>query len=410
MLLIYRLIINSIYFFLYPLSINKAKNGDPKSSGRLGYLDNVTTSDIWFHAASMGEVKVIGYLIEYLQKQAPQLKLHLTAMTDTGYNAANKLYQNINVTYFPYDQKSAIKRTIMTIKPKLIVIAETEIWPNLITEASANNIPMIMINSRMSPKAFGRYVLIKKTMSRLLSRYDRFFFKSELDFKRYQNFDVDQSKAEIVGDMKFDAPVVRSAPDEIKKLRIECGFEVDDFVFVCGSTRQGEEEQLLDCYLNLKSEHPNLRLVLVPRHLERIEEIKNLLEGKRISYRLYDSSDRNGEILLVNQMGLLIKLYEIADLAFVGGTLADIGGHNILEPVWAGCPVVYGPSLTNVQEAAEYIEKNKFGQKVNDSGQLLFLVRKVISKEVTFKPKNENNLENSATARVADYIIKKIRK
>ena len=408
MLSLYRLIINFIYLLLFPFCVSKAKSGEPKCSGRLGYLDKIESSDIWLHAASMGEVKVISFLIEHLQQTAPHLKLHLTTMTDTGYEAAKEISQNITVTYFPYDTKAVMKRTLSTIKPKMIVIAETEIWPNLIEEASSNNIPLIMINGRMSAKAFGRYRLITKTMAKMLSRYDRFFFKSELDFERYQSFGVSGNNAEIAGDMKFDAPISRSAPEEIKQLRTECGCTEADFVFVAGSTRPGEEDQLLDCYLKLKGDFPHLKLIIVPRHLERLEEIKQLITGKGLTLSLYSDSDHSGEILVVDQMGLLTRLYEIGDLSFVGGTLVDIGGHNILEPVWAGCPVVYGPYLANVTEAAEYIEKNNYGQKVKDAGRLLFLLRKVISKEATFRYKDKNNSANSATARVADYIIKKI--
>jgi len=362
MIYLYRLFTFVVYLLVYFYGKTRARNGDILWQGRMGLVANGIQCDIWFHAASVGEVKVIGYLVAYLKKRRPDLNFYVTVMTEAGYKTANELFDDdINTGFFPLDVPIVINRCLSQINPSMTVFAETEIWPNFLIEVSKKNIPVILVNGRMSANSYRWYHLIRKSIKRLFNCYDHFFFKTECDARRYQSFydsgefESFHSKTTIAGDMKFDAPLMNHTKDHVDKLRAMLGAGPDDFVLVAGSTRNGEEKMLIDLYSKVREKHKNFRVVLVPRHVNRISEIKSLLEQMNAVYSIYGETAPIHPLVLVDKMGVLIELYQAADLAFVGGTLVNIGGHNLLEPVWAGTPVVFGPSLNNVKEAAEYI-------------------------------------------------------
>ncbi|NOY88629.1 MAG: hypothetical protein GXO93_04455 [FCB group bacterium] len=388
----------------------KALKGNRLWQGRLGLIPPSVPTHIWIHAASVGEVRVIGYLINYLKERKPDIKIHITTMTTTGFNTALRFYASPNVTfsYFPIDAKKAIKRTVDAIAPKILVIAETEIWPVLVDEMSQRGIPVVIINARMSPQAFRKYKLARNFFKKVLEKYDYFFFKTEQDFNRYLYFGIKRSKASIVGDMKFDAPLVKYSPEEIIQIKKEYILEKKTFLFVAGSTRPDEEAIMAKVFKRLLTEKIPITMVIAPRHLERMEEVKSLLDNSGLAYRMIDDPDNGARVVLVNRMGILNRLYAIANLSFVGGTLADIGGHNLLEPVWAKCPVVFGPSVYNVKEAADYIVKNKYGAMVNSEEKLFSVIKRVYSGKVIYNTKTENELEKSPTATIGEYLLKKL--
>ncbi|MBU0985396.1 MAG: hypothetical protein KKA42_16095, partial [candidate division Zixibacteria bacterium] len=334
-----------------------------------------------------------------------------TAVTAQGYRiAAKKAGANLTVSFFPLDAGPVMARMIATLQPKAIVIAETEIWPNLIRQAAARDIPIILVNGRMSPKAHSRYRKIGGTLTRLLTHYDRFFFKSAEDQERYGSFGVSGRQSVVAGDMKFDAPLLARSAARIDAIRRSLSVGEDQFLFVAGSTRAGEEQLLLDLYRTVKSQHPSFRMVLVPRHIERAQEVRTLVDVHGFGVRLYgDAAQAPPEaITVVDRMGILNDLYLAADLAFVGGTLVEIGGHNLLEPVWARTPVVFGPSLGNVEEPAAYILEHNYGCRVENGDELARVVAEVISGTRTFSEKTDTEMTHSATAQVGGYILQRI--
>lgn len=382
--------------------------------GRLGLISPLGPRDVWMHAASVGEVKVLGYLIDYLRKQDATLRIHVTVMTRAGFKTATDQLgdkgDSVTLSYFPMDAPPAIRRSLDLINPALLVIAETEIWPNLISQAAQRNIPIVLVNGRMSEKAFRMYRYVRSFTKKLLALYDRFFFKTEGDFERYRHFGVTPGNSVVVGDMKFDAPLLPRSEGRRSEMRARAGVSGDSFLLVAGSTRPGEEAILANLFRAVHAKHKNFRMIIAPRHVERVGEVKALLEEKGLAYNLYgDASTANG-IILVDRMGFLNDLYMVADLAFVGGTLVDIGGHNILEPVWAGTPVIFGPYLSNVSEASDYILANSYGAKVASESDLVGLLQQVIAGELSFAVKTENDLCNSPTAMVGDYILKRLRR
>jgi len=407
---LYKRIASIVYLFSFLVGKVKVLKGNRLWQGRLGLIPPSAPTHIWIHAASVGEVRVIGYLINYLQERKPDIKIHITTMTKTGFNTALKLYASPNVTfsYFPIDAKKAIKRTVDAIAPEILVIAETEIWPVLIDEISKREIPVVIINARMSPQAFHRYKLLRNFFKKVLEKYDYFFFKTEQDFNRYLYFGVKRLKASIVGDMKFDAPLVKYSQEEIIQIKKEFALEQESFLFVAGSTRPNEEVIMTNIFKRLLAEKVPITMIIAPRHLERMEEVKSLLDNSGLTYRMIDDSGNGERVVLVNRMGILNRLYAIANLSFVGGTLVDIGGHNLLEPVWVKCPVVFGPSIYNVKEAADYIIKNKYGAMVNSEEKLFSIIKRVYLGKIIYNTKTENELKKSPTATIGEYLLKKL--
>lgn len=411
MLWLYKSMTRLVYLTCYLWGKSRGDRGNQLWKGRLGFVTSDRPRRIWLHAASVGEVRVSGYLVDYLLKRSPSLTMHITTMTRAGFNIALKHYTspNISLSFFPLDCPAALNRALDTVNPELVVIAETEIWPNFVTELHRRGIPIVLVNARMTPRAFRKYRWLRGQMRTMLNKYDRFFFKTDEDSRRYFELGLDSDKGEVVGDMKFDAPLPQRTKEHLTEIRRNLGVSDDAFLFVAGSTRPGEEAVITNIYRELVNEMKDLVVVIAPRHVERSAEIKALLEDRNEKYALYGSNTDGERLILVDRLGVLNDLYLAADLAFVGGTLVDIGGHNILEPVWAGCPVFFGPSLFNVKEAADYIIKNNFGAIVKSEEELLSLLIKLRSGDIIYATKHKRDQATSPTGTIGEYILRKLR-
>ncbi len=415
MIVAYKILTTLIWLVLCPYAYLRASQGSRMWQGRLGKLPEGSSADLWMHASSVGEVKVLGFLVKYLKRQAPELKIHVTVVTRQGLKAADRdLGEVATISCFPMDIDFVMRRFFERLKPGMIAVAETEIWPNMVLEAAGRNVPVILVNGRMSAGSFGKYRMMAGPLGRLLSSYDRFFFKTVEDADRFRLFGVTDDRSEVAGDMKFDAPLLPRSEEKRSEIRERCGVETDQFLLVAGSTRAGEEEILASLYSELKASYGHIRFVIAPRHIERADDIKSLLDSAGVRYYTYGETpnapkEREEAVVLVDRMGLLNDLYQAADLAFVGGTLVDIGGHNILEPVWAGTPVVYGPSLGNVSEASAYIEQHSYGAKVNSKVELAAIVGDMIAGRREFAVKTGSDLNQAATARAGDYILERLK-
>jgi len=413
MLTLYKLLSYIVYGWIHLIGRNRAKRGEPLWQGRLGLIEPRDPTEIWLHAASVGEIRVISYLVDYLLTRHPGLRIHVTTMTQAGYRTAKGLMNDgVTVTFFPLDAPPSIRRTLERINPRVLVIAETEIWPNLIVAATKRDIPIVQINGRMSQPAFKRYRYLRSMLGGLINRYQRWFIKTDLDAERYRRLGLNGSKLEIAGDMKFDAPLRRLSAEQIRRVRSRAGAGPDDFLLAAGSTRPGEEAMLAELYATLSARFDGFRMVIAPRHVERVNEITSELDKMNLKWRLYGAgspsdqpSDSGGGLVLVDTVGQLNDIYIAADLAFVGGTLAPIGGHNLLEPVWGQTPVLYGPHIDNVREAAEYIVEHNYGLPVNDAAHLTAMVEQVYLGRLKFAVKEETDLTASTTARIGNYLL-----
>jgi 3-deoxy-D-manno-octulosonic-acid transferase len=376
---------------------------------------------IWIHASSVGEVKVAETLIRRLRQQDPNLPVHLSVMTAAGYEMAaaivSSLPEPVGLSYAPADTKRWVRRFLNRLRPKVLIITETEIWPNLIIEAARNGVQLFLVNGRMTTRSFERYMKVSGMILPVVSRYGRCFFKTGEDLERFVTLGLPSDRAEIAGDMKFDTSLTPVSKETIAAERERLGIAPDQFMLVAGSTRSGvdnetdEEEQLLSLYAALKPKFPQLRLVLAPRHLERVDTVARKVQAATLPVAVIDSErtsvgGTDDPVLVVGYIGGLIQLYRAASLAFVGGTLVSKGGHNLLEPVWAGTPVIFGPSLDNVSEASDYIITNRFGARVTDIKEMIELACRLIAGEITFEQRRSDDASQSATDRVMAYLKK----
>lgn len=406
---IYRLISSLVYLFCRIYGRSRAKAGSELWRGRLGLIESNNGFDIWLHASSVGETKVATYLIDYLLSQESDLRFYLTTMTEAGQKVARTIAsKNVTTGFLPLDHPSPLSRTLETLQPMILIITETEIWPNLIAEVSKRNIEIVLVNGRMSDSAFGKYKLARKMFKEILTRYQKLFVKTEADKSRFGFFGVKDEQAIVTGDMKFDAPLLPRSEGRIQEIRSRIGANESDFVLVCGSTRPGEETLLIDLFTALQKQTIKLKLVIAPRHIDRIKELQENLSFSGNPVGLYSKGSNQHSIILIDKMGCLNDLYLAANLAFVGGTLVDIGGHNLLEPVWAGTPVSFGQSTHNVNEAKDYILQNNYGAMVADAAEMTQLVKSFISGERTFSIKSSEDLSHSATSIAGDYILQRL--
>ncbi len=406
---LYRILSALVYFFLWLYGRMRATFGSKLWCGRLGLISDQGRIDLWIHAASVGETKIAGYLIDYLIHRNPGIRFYLTTMTVAGYKIAETMKNDfVKTGYFPLDSTGPIKRTFDMISPRLLVIAETEIWPNLIEESHRRKIPIVLVNGRMSDQAFPKYKVIAKMLSQVLSYYAMIFVKSEADKKKFMFFKLPGNRIVVAGDMKFDAPIPPRSDERIKNIRQAIGAAENDFVLVAGSTRPGEEAMLLKLFKTMSGMPKRFLLVMAPRHLNRINEVKSEISIQNLGFGIYGSDDGVSPVTLVDKMGELNDLYQAADLAFVGGTLVNVGGHNILEPVWAGTPVIFGPHVGNIVESKDYVLNHNYGAMVNTAEELSELVTRFMNNRSMFAIKHQEDLQHSPTALAGGYILEKL--
>jgi 3-deoxy-D-manno-octulosonic-acid transferase len=334
--------------------------------------------NIWVHAVSIGEVMAVSPLISMLRKEYPDYRLVITTVTESGNKVAKKLAQEGEIVLFlPFDITSAVKRVISYIRPHLMIIAETELWPNLIRSCAKNNISMVIVNGRISDKSFKRYSIIRFMLKPLFKKIKLFLMQSEFDRDRIAYLGADSSKIKVTGSMKFDSALTIILSDDDKaKLRSALNLKASERLFIAGSTNPGEEEIILSAYKTLKREFDNLKLLIAPRHIERTPEIERLISESdftpvRFSQRTTDNGKRTTKhIFILDTIGQLKSLYSIADVVFVGGSLIKKGGQNILEPAIFAKPIIFGPHMFNFRDIAELFLKDGAAIMVEDADSI----------------------------------------
>jgi 3-deoxy-D-manno-octulosonic-acid transferase len=310
---------------------------------------------IWFHAVSVGEAEALFPLIRLLQKQHPNLSLLITTTTPTGSARVKAVMADtVAHVYLPYDTPDAVNRFMHCFKPKLAVIVETEIWPNLFSYCGNNNIPLCLINARLSEKSSRRYQKIPSLLMPVLAHVKLIAAQTQADAERFIAIGASCEKVTLLGNIKFDVEI---SPDIFAQaLQLKADLFKGRFVWLIASTHQDEEAIFLEIYQQIKPRIPALLLVIAPRHPERFSEVKQLAEQQqlRVATRTSGCScHQDTDVYLVDTMGELKMLYAAADVAFVGGSMVPVGGHNILEASAAGVPVLFGPFMANFKEIAQ---------------------------------------------------------
>ncbi|SDL58960.1 3-deoxy-D-manno-octulosonic-acid transferase [Franzmannia pantelleriensis] len=346
---------------------------------RLGLMAPPPRPSLWLHCASLGEIQAARPLIEALLDDYPAHHLTVTTMTATGAErveamiAARReasLATRLHHRFLPLDFPGAARRFVARLSPALAIVFETELWPNLLVACRRRGIPLAVVNGRLSPQAFARYRRIRPLMQDALCGIDWLAAKSAQDLARFRALGMDAARSQAVGSLKFDISVAPELRSEAETLRVTLG---DRPVWIAGSTHPGEDQQLLEAHALLRRSHRNALLVLVPRHPQRFDAVAALCEAHGMPAprrSLGQLPPRDAAVYLGDTLGELTLLYGAADLAFVGGSLVPVGGHNLLEPAAMGTPVLSGEQLANFQDVAAVLDDADALVRVADAAGL----------------------------------------
>jgi 3-deoxy-D-manno-octulosonic-acid transferase len=342
------------------------------------YLNVDGDRSIWIHAVSVGEVLASRILVEPLKKRFPRHRIFLSTSTVAGNAVARQRVHGIDgLFYAPFDFPSPVRKVLDTLKPDLLVIVETELWPNLIHEAHARGTKIALVNGRISPRSYPRYRKIRGLLRGTLSRVDAFFMQAEPHAERIREMGAPAGRVKVTGNLKFDA--LDSGRPKERLTRIVLSDPSRPLV-VAGSTVPGEEEIILKALHLVREKVPNASLVLAPRHPDRFSEVPALVQaaGFRCARRtdLEPGQWKDGDVLILDTLGELASVYSLATVAFVGGSLVPQGGHNVLEVSASGVPVLTGPHVQNFQEIANEFHREGALVYVRDAAEL---AREIIS-------------------------------
>lgn len=346
-------------YFLYKMATTgKYRAG---LSQRLGFVPRRTGADcIWLHGVSVGELLAARSIVAGLQKALPEVPLAVSTTTNTGYERALESYSGSHVFYYPLDFSWAVSRVFERIRPAIVVLMEMEVWPNFLSRACGRGVPVVVANGRITERGHRGYARFPRLARKMLSKVRLYLMQNELYAERLRSLGVPSGKVRVVGNVKFDTVSIDVDLSSRRALRREMGVGENEILIIGGSTHAGEEQALLASYSRLSRRDPRVRLLVVPRHRTRFEEVRRLIVSQGFEVFARSSlagggTPAGGEVLLGDTMGELERLYEAADIAFVGGSLIPHGGQNILEPAARGKPVVFGPSMENFPSAGELL-------------------------------------------------------
>ncbi|MDY0290838.1 MAG: 3-deoxy-D-manno-octulosonic acid transferase [Desulfuromonadaceae bacterium] len=351
---------------------------------RLGFissaeLDKISgRQTIWIHAVSVGETRAAIPLIKELRRVYPDTALVLSNVTETGRQIAESIAEIDVFIYFPVDFSLTVARALDAIKPALVLIVETELWPQFVRKCYQRSIPVMLVNGRISDRSFPRYKRLGALLHPVLHQISLFCMQSQQDASRIEALGAPSERIQITGNVKFDQGDSTPAPLDAAKLRVKFALQEGVKVWVAGSTHQGEDEIVIRTYRNLLKVFPNLILILVPRHPHRCRHIGELLTQEDLAWRLRSSVSKTplepGGVLLVDTLGEMLDFYTLANVVFVGGSLVPVGGHNILEASMVNKPVLFGPYMQNFKEIAQYVTAAQGFGEVADAAELEQLV------------------------------------
>jgi 3-deoxy-D-manno-octulosonic-acid transferase len=320
---------------------------------------------LWVHSASIGEVLASRPLVRRFREALPDWGIVLSTTSQTGRELARGLAEADGAVLLPLDVPRCVERAVASLSPSLFVFTETEIWPVLLKALARRGVPAVLVSGRISPRSFRRYRWIRPLLRRVLADVAVFGMQTDAEAERIRALGAPAERIRVTGSLKLESPPVAAS------LSIDpCGP-----LWIAASTHDGEEAACLRVFRSLRSRFPSLRLLLAPRHLDRLADVEQTLRREGIAYvrrSALDDARWSGDpaVLLLDTLGELAGLYAGAAAAFVGGTFAPVGGHNLLEPARAAVPVVYGPHVENVMLVAEALETAGGGSRVRDEAEL----------------------------------------
>lgn len=316
---------------------------------RLGLVPRAKGAVVWVHAVSVGETIAAGPMVRRLLGRNPDITILMTAMTDTGLAQARKMFgDQVQYAYAPYDTPGSIRRFLNRVDPRILVIMETEIWPNMIRQCRNRNVPVFLINARLSERSARGYERIKSLASPIMRSIGWVAAQAERDAERFRRIGVAAAKVAVTGSVKFDVDIPDDVREESSALRNRLSNRP---VWIAGSTHEGEDVQLLAAHQKVLEAHPEALLIIVPRHPDRFEAVADKIGKAGLSCvrRSTGAAPGTAQVYLGDTMGELMMLYGVSNMAFVGGSLIRRGGHNPLEPAAWGIPVFSGPHVFNFE-------------------------------------------------------------
>jgi 3-deoxy-D-manno-octulosonic-acid transferase len=348
------LLVSLPYWLLQRLRHGKYRYGLGERLGKVPPRLRAQTKrpTIWVHAVSVGEVVAISGLVAELKRRFPEHRIVVSTTTDTGQKLARTRFGEENVFYFPLDFAFAIRPYLQLLQPQLIVIAETEFWPNFLRLAHASGAQIVVVNARISDRSRSGYRRFRFWLTKILRQVDLLLTQTEEDARRLREIGASRERIHVTGNLKFDVSPP-AAPPIVASLRSAFQDAGAGPVIVCGSTVDGEEPIVLQAFVNILASHPRAVLILAPRHPERFAGVAALLEKLGIRFwrrSLWGGDPIVGGVLLIDTIGELAAMYSLADVAFVGGSLVPRGGHNIIEPAQHGVAIVVGNHTENFRD------------------------------------------------------------
>lgn len=394
MYLIYRIVLFLALLISWPYLVLRALIGSHGLKERLGIWDFMPDGrkTIWFHAASMGELKVIATILPKLNEIVPDIRIVITTVTKTGKDRAGKFTLPVEAYYLPIDLKSVVRRVNRKIKPALLVLAETELWPVLIRQSKQDGVIIAVVNGRISTKSFRLYKMFKSLFSPVLRSVDLLMAQTESDSKRFIELGALPANISVFGNTKFDQALIQDIKPSAKEL-VDFLQEEDKFAFIAGSVRAGEIKEIVETVGYIQRDANNIKTVIAPRHMKDLKLVERSLKSFNMDYikrtDLQKAGDLDNPVLVLDTMGELGGLYRFADLAFVGGSLEPLGGHDPLEPASVGCMVCFGPYMDNSRMFADFLVRSGGAVYVKNARELSHLVKEIATDKKLAKDMGE---------------------
>lgn len=337
---------------------------------------------LWIHAVSVGEVLAAQPLLRALTQAYPQYVPVMSTITPGGFEVASKqLGERSLPIYFPLDLRGCVTRALDTLNPRILLLMESELWPVAVRLTKARGVPIAVVNGRISPRAFRRYQWIRPWLAGMLNQVDLFLMQSQTDADRLVRLGAPLNKVQVVGSLKWDASLgSRPSPHAIQEAAARIGVGTQDVVVVAGSTHRGEESAVLEALQMIRASHSRARLIVAPRHLERVSEVEALihqtrLQPMRLSQMVHPSA---WDVGIVDTFGQLPFYYGMATIVFIGGSLIPHGGQNPLEAASLGKPIVFGPSMHNFADISHQLLAHHAARRIERAEELALLFQELL--------------------------------
>ncbi|HBD06964.1 MAG TPA: hypothetical protein DCZ69_01770 [Syntrophobacteraceae bacterium] len=350
---------------------------------RLGWQTPLLTSEsprIWVHALSVGETHSVAPLLQALRESLPQWGIVFSTATETGQEAARRVLSQWvdDFCYMPHDFSWSVTAMIRRVRPHMVVLVETDVWPNLVWTCHPKGIPCVLVNARVSNRSFVRLKALRAFVEPVWNRFAMIFAQSKLDHERFLVLGIMPERLIDVGNLKFDSRPKPLPTTDRERLRRDLGLSADRPVWIAGSTHEGEEILLLETHRRLLQTHRNCLLIVAPRQIQRAAVLVRICDrlGLTVACRSLGEKAADRQVFLLDTLGELASFYALAKVGFIGGSLTPVGGHNPLEALAQGVPMVWGPHLSNFRQIEEFLLASGCARRVDDGQQLLEVVRR----------------------------------